>query len=80
MPMGRVVTLPRKTGLAKLRAATKAVYFFHGASFYEREVPVAELAAAFEGNSKLRVKVNLADSAHWIELPGVFVSGYRIEF
>lgn len=78
--MPGALTLPRKTALAKLRAATKVVYFFQGASYYEREMPVEELVAAFEGNPKLRVKVDPVDSAHSIALPGPFKAGYRIEF
>ncbi len=76
----KFLTLSRKDAKIKIACAKKAVYFFAGASYYEREVPLPEVVEAFAGNAKWRLRIERETSAHLIYIPGLFTQGYRIEF
>ena len=79
--MAKMIVLPRDQARHKIRAATRAVYFFCGASQYEREVPVEEVAALFESDPAYRLRIDPEDSTHLLTRPrGMFFQGYRLEF
>jgi hypothetical protein len=79
-----MIAVRRTTAVTKLRAATRAVYYFEhkGGARYENEVAVEAMVAAFAANSKMRLRVRPEDSQHFVQVVenSRASEGYRVYF
>ncbi len=64
------ITLPRKTAVAKLGAVKAAVYYYRpkGGIPVEREADVEQLQRTMAGHPKMKMRIRLSDSQHFIVL------------
>jgi hypothetical protein len=62
------ITLPKRTATAKLGAAKRAVYYYQPLNgiHVEREADVGQVTGAFAGSPRMRLRVRLSDSQHFI--------------
>lgn len=77
------ITLTRKSAAIKLESASKATYYFQREDRrYERDVPVADMVAAFRTDPRARLRIDLATSRHTVTLVEgpCLATGYSIEF
>jgi hypothetical protein len=78
-----VITLSRINGGSKIRFASRAVWTFRSKTgYYERVVPVEDVAEAFAGSPRMRVRVDTETLVHTVLVSknaGTRIE-YRVEF
>jgi hypothetical protein len=78
------LTLPKKTATAKLSAIKGAIYYYRprGGIAVEREADVEQVVRAMAGHPKMKMRVRLSDSQHFIVLVDTkkLQYGYQISF